>query len=481
MSGVRTKASLLRASICAVLATIISTFSSPASAVSIQERAALIEIYNSAGGAGWTNNTNWNGAGGTECTWFGVTCSSPMGFVTEINLFNNNLVGTLPSSLSALKSLRFFSVGLNQLTGSLPSLTGLNSLETVFFTENQFTGTLPSLSGLTALQTFDVGGSGGNQITGSIPPLTGLTALANFNVNNNDLTGSIPSLAGLTSLDSFTTFNNRLGGEIPPLTGLSALGFFDVSSNRLEGPIPSLSGLVALRTFSVQRNRLTGSIPPLAGLSALEEFNANDNKLTGAIPSLAGLSALERFRVENNQLGGAIPAVPSPANALLPPESELCPNQLTVSVDAAWDTATGTTPWSTGCTAALPNQTLTFGAPPVLVPGGSGSVSVTVSPLPGSSFSIVYDTLTPEVCSSAGMTPLVTVLPNAPIGSVCIITADKPGDATANTAPRARQSIVISAPAAATSSAVPSLGVLGMLMLAAILLCAGVMTQRKSR
>jgi hypothetical protein len=473
--------STMRAALGAVFAVVLGTSFSQVSAVSQQERTALIDLYNSAGGAGWTNNTNWNGAAGTECTWHGVTCLFAGGPVAEIDLYNNNLVGTLPPSLSPFKSLRRFSVGTNELTGSLPSLTGLTSIESVYFTDNKFTGALPSLAGLTTLQEFDAGGPGGrNQLTGTIPSLAGLTALRIFNVNNNRLTGSIPSLGGLNALESFTVFNNLLTGAIPSLSGLSALTFIDVSSNQLSGSIPSLSGLAALKTILVQRNRLTGSLPPLAGLNALEEFAAQENQLTGAIPSLAGLGALQRFRVEANQLSGSVPAVPAPTNALLGPESELCPNQLAVSVDAAWDAATGSTPWSATCTAALPNQTLTFGAPPTLVIGGSGTVVASASPLPNSLQPVRFASLTPLVCGVNASSGLTVVQPTAMIGDTCTIAADKAGDATANSAPQAQQSIVIAAaPAAVAVTPVPALGFFGLVGLALSMISIVAAAQRR--
>ncbi|MBM87009.1 MAG: hypothetical protein CMQ41_01390, partial [Gammaproteobacteria bacterium] len=39
------------------------------------ERDALVALYNSTGGANWRDNTGWLGAAGTECDWYGVTCS----------------------------------------------------------------------------------------------------------------------------------------------------------------------------------------------------------------------------------------------------------------------------------------------------------------------------------------------------------------------------------------------------------------------
>ncbi len=121
--------------------------------------------------------------------------------------------------------------------------------------------------------------------------------------------------------------------------------------------------------------------------------------LTGSIPSLAGLSTLIYFYVNNNLLSGTIPAVPSPTNALVPGDSSLCPNHLTLSTDSAWDTATGSTPWSAACT-TLPSQTVTPSA------GGNGGIS------PNTAQTIAY-----------GMQTSFTVTPaagySASVGGTC--------------------------------------------------------------
>ena len=226
-------------------------------AIPLAERQALIDIYNGTNGAGWTTSTNWNGAAGTECAWYGVTCDGAQTTVTAIDLHANNLTGSLPANLN-------------------------------------------SLTNLAAFYAYD------NQLTGPIPSLADLTSLANFSVGNNQLTGPIPSLAGLTNLALFHAYNNQL----------------------------------------------TGPIPSLAGLTNLVFFYAYNNQLTGPIPSLAGLDNLVQFRVNNNQLSGDVPAVPAPTNALLASGSSLCPNYLNQTADAAWDTATGSTPWYAQCTAA---------------------------------------------------------------------------------------------------------------------------------
>jgi len=58
------------------------------------ERDALIVLYNSTVGANWADNTGWMGEVGTECDWYGVTCSS--GSVQEISMPANNLIGSIP-------------------------------------------------------------------------------------------------------------------------------------------------------------------------------------------------------------------------------------------------------------------------------------------------------------------------------------------------------------------------------------------------
>jgi hypothetical protein len=113
--------------------------------------------------------------------------------------------------------------------------------------------------------------------------------------------------------------------------------------------------------------------------------------------------------------------------------------------NAFWDAATPDATWNIGCTAALPQQVLTFSVVPTLIPNGTGTVVVTVAPSPGSSQPIVYSSLSPTVCSVNAATGAVTVLPAAVVGSVCTIAADKAGDQTINSAVQVRLSITVAA------------------------------------
>jgi len=189
----------------------------------------------------------------------------------------------------------------NQVTGSIPSLSGLNNLQTFRCNINQLTGPIPSLSGLNNLRTFRCDT---NQLTGSIPSLSGLNNLQFFGCDTNQLTGTIPSLSGLNNLQFFECGQNQLTGTIPSLSGLNNLRTFRCDTNQLTGSIPSLSGLNNLRTFRCHTNQLTGPIPSLSGLTNLQVFECNVNQLTGSIPSLSGLNNLQTFRGFTNQLTG---------------------------------------------------------------------------------------------------------------------------------------------------------------------------------
>jgi Leucine-rich repeat (LRR) protein len=187
-------------------------------AIPAAERQTLIDLYISARGDVWRNNTGWKTAGGfspagTECGWHGVKCDAGQTRVERIRLGNNQLAGSLPATLNHLKALTVFSA-----------------------IDNQLTGQIPSLAGLTALREFYVGG---NQLTGAIPSLTGLSALMALDVDGNQLTGNIPSLAGLAKLRNFYVYDNRLTGP-PPATpaGLEAHGS-RLCPNNLSAPSPT--------------------------------------------------------------------------------------------------------------------------------------------------------------------------------------------------------------------------------------------------
>jgi hypothetical protein len=202
-------------------------------AIPASERAVLTSLYTSTNGASWKNKTNWNGAAGTECSWYGVQCDSAQSHVTGIqfgsSISGNNLTGKLPT-LSGLTALEQFDVSFNQLTGSIPALSGLKALKTFYVQANALTGSIPSLSGLTVLQALGVDS---NQLTGSLPSLSGLTAMQSFSASDNKLTGAIPALTALTSLQDIKVNDNLLSGGVPAAPASLLAGQSNLCNNNL--------------------------------------------------------------------------------------------------------------------------------------------------------------------------------------------------------------------------------------------------------
>jgi Leucine-rich repeat (LRR) protein len=134
----------------------------------------------------WPNN-----APPTE--WYGVHFdSSAPRRVTEIDLGDTFLSGSIPQELGQLASLKQLFLDNNQLIGSIPKELG-------------------QLASLQILR-LDF-----NQLSGSIPKELGqLASLEELWLNNNQLSGSIPKELGqLASLERLWLKNNQLSGSIP--------------------------------------------------------------------------------------------------------------------------------------------------------------------------------------------------------------------------------------------------------------------------
>src|SRR4051812_44353134 len=112
----------MRPLLAAVLAVFLPT--SAFAAVPQSQRDALIAVYNATNGAKWTNNTNWLGPAGTECTWYDVQCDDKETTVIELTLIANNLQGTIPAAISGLSDLQELLIYDNVLTGTIPASIG---------------------------------------------------------------------------------------------------------------------------------------------------------------------------------------------------------------------------------------------------------------------------------------------------------------------------------------------------------------------
>ena len=297
------------------------------------EREALVALYNSTDGANWKDNTGWLGEAGTECDWFGVTCSS--GVVTRLIFPYNSLTGTIPTELGNLTSLTFLDLSRNSLTGSIPSELGdLESLTILDLGLNSLSGTIPtefgnlsnltylslsynSLSGaipseVTDLPNLETTGFAGNLFVGPGFTITekerdALIALykSTDGANWKDNTGWLGEVGtecdwfGVVCLSGTVTqlilYSNSLNGSIPKEIGnLTGLTMLNLSNNTLSGIIPSeIGNLASLANLNLRANSLSGNIPTeLGNLSNLYTlFLSTRSAYTSPIPpSLKNLS-----------------------------------------------------------------------------------------------------------------------------------------------------------------------------------------------
>ena len=223
---------------------------------------ALVELYNSTGGANWTDNTNWLTAADVA-EWHGVTVVGNR--VTEIALGNNQLIGNIPTEIGNFSSLQYLNLSNNQLTGEIPSeLLSLDNLQYLSLENNDLApGEIPvELASLSNLQQLYLGG---NNFNGEIPvELASLSNLQQLHLDSNELTGDIPvELGNLTNLIGLNLDINQLTGEIPVelgnLSNLQSLFLFD---NQLTGEIPNELGQIqSLDSLLLQNNLLSGVIP----------------------------------------------------------------------------------------------------------------------------------------------------------------------------------------------------------------------------
>lgn len=120
---------------------------------------ALVALYHSTDGAGWSKNSGWL-VTDTPCSWYGVRCGA--GRVALISMTDNLLNGHVPSELGNLTNLQALILDYNRLSGSLPTELGsLVNMKGLYLNNNPLTGALPktlaNLNSLVVLYFQDTG------------------------------------------------------------------------------------------------------------------------------------------------------------------------------------------------------------------------------------------------------------------------------------------------------------------------------------
>ncbi|CAI7779338.1 unnamed protein product [Closterium sp. NIES-53] len=238
-----------------------------------------------------------------------VNCNAG-GFVTQIDLTNRRLTGSLPDTIGVFVDLQYLYIDSNSLSGSLPStFSKLVSLKELRLQDNQLEGPFPSsFAQLTALTSCEIYN---NQISGSLPDALGsVSKLLAFRANDNLISGPLPTtLTTMTTLSYLELQNNNLSGPLPPNLGsITTLKTLNLAHNAFSGALPNQWTTPDIYMLDISDNHLSGTIPnDLTGLVYLILLDLSSNRLTGTIPQdLAAHNNLQVLNLRDNQLTGKV-------------------------------------------------------------------------------------------------------------------------------------------------------------------------------
>ena len=282
-----------------------------------KEREALIAFYHATNGDQWKNNTNWC-SDKPVSEWYGLTIEN--GYVTQLNLAENNLSGYLPECIGELQHLTDISLWENyNLGGKLPAgLFSLENLKSFHIRICAIEGEIsPDIKQLTKLESLSIGN---NKFTGRFPSeISELKNLYFLSIDNGDFilgNESQPincnnftpcefpkSLCKLTNLKELYAYKNNFYGNIPSEIGqLKNLTQLMLQCNRFSGNIPvEICSLPNLEILYLEYNDLTGELPrEIGNLKKLEQLNLQNNLLEGSIPNeICTLPNLRTLRIQS--------------------------------------------------------------------------------------------------------------------------------------------------------------------------------------
>eukprot|EP00253_Pinus_taeda_P016004 PITA_16004 len=238
--------------------------------------------------------------------------------LVDLVISRNKFIGSIPQELGQLSSLQFLYLFDNELSGSIPpSLSNISTLVDLEISQNKLTESIPfTLSNMVNLSFLNLRG---NQLSGKIPNSIGnCSKLSVLALNDNMLSGSVPTALGkLSLLERLLLHSNHVdSGSVTTmpfliaLTNCSHLKQLTLANNKLGGVLPLAIGKLStnLSYLELSSNLIEGNIPPHIGnLTSLFYLNLSGNYLNGSIPSLRKLKNLERLYLANNKLQGDIP------------------------------------------------------------------------------------------------------------------------------------------------------------------------------
>ncbi|KAK9910552.1 hypothetical protein M0R45_034509 [Rubus argutus] len=257
-----------------------------------------------------------------------------MSSLTHLDLFGNQLEGGIPDSFAKLCGLQYLSISFNNLSGRISNFfeslsCAQSSLEILDVSWNHLAGPFPDLTKFLALKTLYLYG---NQLSGTIPESIGqMSKLETIYVSNNHLEGVISEthFSRLSKLQQLSLSSNSLVLDfhsewVPPFQ----LSTLDLGSCKMGPLIPKwlrtqknldilyisdagISDIIPswfwdwsqnISRMDLSRNEIKGTILTDSGFNFGYEpaINLSWNQLEGPIPSF--LSKASSLDLSNNKL-----------------------------------------------------------------------------------------------------------------------------------------------------------------------------------
>lgn len=213
--------------------------------------------------------------------------------VTSLDLYMNNLEGTLPHSITNFSKCTYINIKQNIIMGTLPTnMPNLTSI-TDLYLEGVIEKEHPKASPDFPLY----GGKGdqsSNNLTGDIPEnFFNLPTLEYFEMSGRGFTGSIPaSIGNATAMKKINMYDMAgISGTLPDELGNLSNATIVQFGGNFSGPLPAstLSGMVSVRKLGIGLNAGNyGPFPDIGGMTQIREVvlpSVNgDGSWTGPFP-----------------------------------------------------------------------------------------------------------------------------------------------------------------------------------------------------